>query len=115
VSIDASELTGWGRDLLGAAVQVPVESAALVATAAHEVEGRAKGNAPVLTGELRGSIHAVQVGASAWEVRADSDHSEYVEDGTSVMAPEPYMAPAFDAVAPGMETQAAAIVVKAIT
>ena len=93
--VDASEVRHLADDLAAAPARVGDKSARAVASKAHDTERDAKALAPVETGELRDSIHVRASGLSA-EVIAGTDHAEYVEDGTSVMAPQPFMRPAFD-------------------
>lgn len=93
LEIDASELYDLAGDLVRGAARVAAQAPVVVAKSTHDTERDAKAGAPVLTGELRDSIHAVIHGLSG-EVVATADHAEYVEDGTSVMAPQPYMGPA---------------------
>jgi HK97 gp10 family phage protein len=71
----------------------------IVARAAHDVEARAKVNAPVDTGNLRNSIGAHKLADGQWEVRADAEYALYVEMGTRYMAAQPFMQPALDTVA----------------
>lgn len=111
--IDASELAAFGRDCIGAGAKVAVASTAVVRASATEMLHIAEANAPVLTGELRGSGQVIVHGSSA-EVVFTSDHAIYVEEGTSVMAPEPYLGPAFDAVEPGFEQKASDGIVRGI-
>ena len=60
---------------------------------ASDIVEIAKENAPVDTGELRGSIHVERDGNNHTVV-ADSDHAVFVELGTSKMAAQPYLGPA---------------------
>ena len=77
----------------------------VVRKAAFDVEAHAKAHVPVDTGFLKNSIHT-EVLTQTWrvygaEVIADAEYAYWVEHGTSRMAPQPYMGPAYDAVAPG--------------
>jgi len=60
------------------------------------VEERAKEIVPVDTGELQESIH-VEKGDSSGEYRvvASAAHAKFVEYGTSKMAAQPYITPAW--------------------
>jgi HK97 gp10 family phage protein len=91
--VDASDMFDLAGDLVRGAAKVEAQSEVVVARSTRDTERDAKAFAPVLTGELRDSIHSVIDGLSG-EVVATADHAEYVEDGTSVMAPQPYMGPA---------------------
>lgn len=70
-----------------------------VAKAAHDIEARAKANAPVDTGALRAAIKASGGGLS-WRVDSPVHYSIYQEFGTSKMAAHPYLIPATEAVQP---------------
>lgn len=59
-----------------------------------------KRNAPVDTGNLRNSISGSTTDLEG-EAGPTAAYGGFVERGTSRMAPQPYMAPALDAVAPG--------------
>jgi HK97 gp10 family phage protein len=64
---------------------------------------QARALAPVDTGNLRASIHgSTQIGATSvvGEVTASAHYAIYVEQGTSRMAPQPFMRPAQEATTP---------------
>ncbi len=72
---------------------------------AYTLKGEAlsKSNAPVRTGALRGSIHStIDTNGDSISGTFGSDlyYAKFVERGTSRMAPQPYIAPAFAAVEP---------------
>lgn len=63
----------------------------------------ARAQSPVDTGNLRASITgSTEIGAStvAGEVMAGAHYAVYVENGTSRMAPQPFMRPAQEATTP---------------
>lgn len=91
--IDASELFDVGRDLLQSAAALPAKAAVVVRKSTQSTYATARELCPVDEGELRDSIHVSAHGLTG-EVIAGTDHAEYVEDGTSVMAPQPFMTPA---------------------
>jgi phage protein, HK97 gp10 family len=74
---------------------VEVNSRMAVKKYADKVVSDAKARAPVRTGYLRSSIHAVslEAGKSA-EVQVDAPYGAYVEYGTYKMAAQPYLGPA---------------------
>lgn len=78
------------------AAELEPRAARVVRKAALDLEGHAKGRAPVDTGFLRSSIQAVQVGPLHWQVRVGADYGVYVEYGTRYMAAQPYLNPAAD-------------------
>lgn len=71
---------------------------AVVAEYATLIAREAQANAPVDTGALRASIHA-ELGRLAARVVAgggDVDYAAFVEFGTSRMAAQPYLFPAYE-------------------
>lgn len=105
--VDVSELNRLSVDLgqaeqkVGDGVRVALRKAAL------DTEAQAKAFAPVDTGNLRNSIgHSdlralSQTGTLEVEVGPTAAYGRYVEEGTSRMAPQAFMGPAFDRVQPG--------------
>lgn len=87
---------------------VPVASRA-VAKVAHDIEADAKKNAPVDTGNLRNSI-STDLGVLSAEIGPTAEYGAYVEEGTSRMAPQPYLNPAFYKNIPTFNAAMAAIV-----
>lgn len=77
----------------------------VVRKAAFDMERGAKARAPVDTGYLKNSIYTEIVKNDrrvyAAEVVVGAEYGVFVEEGTSRMAPQPFMGPAFDAVLPG--------------
>lgn len=99
IAFDDSELRRLAADLGKASVAVHLAGTRAVAKAAHDIEARAKIKAPVDTGNLRNSISSDVRPLSA-EVGPTADYAAYVELGTSRMAPQPFLGPAFDEVEP---------------
>lgn len=91
--IDVSEMVALAGDLDRAAVTAEVKTRAAVRSSTGTAERVAKTLVPVLTGELHDSIEASADGLDG-TVTAGTDHAEYVEDGTSDTAPQPFMGPA---------------------
>lgn len=87
---------------------VPTASKA-VARTAHDIEADAKALAPVDTGNLRNSISS-DIGVLSAEIGPTAEYGLYVEEGTSRMAPQPYMGPAADTRFPELEQALGAIV-----
>lgn len=95
MKIDASELNALAVDLgKGAAKTVPLASAAVVKTA-YNIESTSKIFAPVDTGNLRNGISTTIKGLRA-EIGPTAEYAPFVEDGTSVNAPQAFMGPAYD-------------------
>lgn len=86
---------------------------------ADGIEGYANDLVPVLSGHLKASIH-VSGGDGTYEVTAQSteggatrEYAGYVEFGTSKMAAQPFMTPAFAAgVATSLPKEEAAFIAK---
>lgn len=74
-----------------------------VTKAAADGAERARGYAPVDTGELRGSIGHRSTGAASAEFFAGAEHNAHIEWGTYKMAAQPYLRPAAEATRPGLE------------
>lgn len=87
---------------------VPVASKA-VAKTAHDIEADAKIAAPVDTGNLQNSISA-DIGVLSAEIGPTAEYGRYVEEGTSRMAPQPYMGPAAERRFPELEKALGAVV-----
>lgn len=104
MDVDVSQLNRLAADLGKLGPQVTVGSRVLVQKACADTKRDAQLFAPVDTGNLRSSItyetHDTKSGA--WgEVGPTAAYGRYVEEGTSVMAPQAYMGPAFDRASPG--------------
>jgi HK97 gp10 family phage protein len=84
--------------------QIPAKVMAIVdqelEEAAEEIQFLAQDLAAVDTGEMRSKIHVERISHLALQVRADADHSAFVEYGTRYMAAQPFMTPAVEAVWP---------------
>lgn len=79
-----------------AAELAPKISAVVVATTL-EVEGEAKNDVAVLTGNLRRSLHsAFSEDLTHGAMGTDVEYAPYVEYGTSRMAAQPYVTPAVE-------------------
>ena len=113
-TIDTSELRKLAADLDLESARVGRDVAQAVRESGERVRDDAKGRAPVRTGKLAGSIGVDTYGdgrsAGMTVVVGPSEHyGLFVERGTSKMAPEPFMGPAFEAEAPKLEAAIADI------
>lgn len=94
--IDTSELNRLAVDLGKAPAKAVVLGSRAIRKTAADIEGTAKQLAPVDTGNLRNSISSsVSLTGLVAEIGPTADYAAYVEEGTSKMAPQPYLAPAF--------------------
>lgn len=94
-SLDVSELAALGVRLTAAGPAAQAQAQAALGRTAYAIEGDAKVNAPVDTGNLVNSISTDLSGMTA-EIGPTAEYGVYVELGTSRMAGQPFMAPAFD-------------------
>lgn len=82
-------------NLTAIAIAAPqVASEALLATAADIVDVT-KQLCPVRTGALRQSYGALPIDSHTVQVGSDKEYAKYVEYGTSRMAAQPHLTPAF--------------------
>lgn len=105
-AFDASELRSLGHDLTKAGAKAQAGARMVVAKTAADITADAKAFAPVDTGNLRASIgHDLfdTSGETGAEIGPTTNYGGFVEWGTSRMAPQPYLGPAFDRRIPGFE------------
>ena len=99
---DVSELRDLERDLEKGAAKVAKAAPLIVKKSALDIEATAKVNAPVDTGNLMGSITS-DIEALSAEIGPTASYGGFVEGGTSRMAAQPYMGPAFEKHVPAFE------------
>lgn len=99
---DFSEVAKLAADLGKAGAKAGALASVAVRKTALDIEASAKAVAPVDTGNLRNSISS-DIAKLHAEVGPTAAYGVYVEYGTSRMAPQPYLGPAFDRHAPGLE------------
>lgn len=88
--IDVSELAGLAKDLAREVAVSTGKAEEAVGRSTARLHSRAKGSAPVETGELRESITADASGL-ARRVYATARAGFFQEYGTSVMPPHPFL------------------------
>lgn len=108
MDVDSSEVLRHAEDLGKVGPAIVKEARMVVEVATLGTERDAKVFAPVDTGNLRNSIYSSFRGLTG-EVGPTADYGDFVEGGTSRMAPQPYMGPATDRNAPGFHAACADI------
>jgi HK97 gp10 family phage protein len=93
VDADASEVLRYAEDLGNVGPAIVKDARAAVEVATLGTERDAKIFAPVDTGNLRNGIYSSFSGLTG-EVGPVADYGHFVEGGTSVNPPQPYMGPA---------------------
>lgn len=101
--VDVTEVRLLSKNLDYKRQDVATKARAVVKLMAFQLQRQAKVNAPVDTGALMNSISVTFKGngyVSSAVVAPTVDYASYVEEGTSRMAPQPYMGPAADVIEP---------------
>lgn len=96
------ELRRFAADLGNASQHIADRAGQVITKTALSIEADAKILAPVDTGFLQGSISTDLSGDRLTaEIGPTAEYAGYVEQGTSRMAPQPYLGPASDRWEPG--------------
>lgn len=110
MEFDASQMFQLAADLQKVPARALPLASKVVRKTAKDIEGTAKGLAPVDTGNLKNSIGSQEVGPLEAEVRATANYAVYLEMGTSRMPAQPYMGPAADKHSPAFSEAMAQII-----
>ena len=108
---DFSQWQGLARDLkVGAPTRIRAKAGVIVKKSTFDTFRDAQATVPVDTGNLKGSGQTSFSGSNAavaqGTIEYTAEYAEYVHDGTSRQAPQPWLAEAFDR---NMEPFAAAV------
>ena len=119
-TIDTSELRKLAADLDKEGPRAGADVSAAVKRSAEAVKKAAVEMAPKRTGELAGSIGVDMYGDGRSSgvtavIGPLARYGLFVEKGTSKMAPQPYMEPAFSAESPKLEQSIADIAAKVLS
>lgn len=106
MTADAREIRKFGGDLTQLGLRAHDMAVKAVQKTAADITATAKSKAPVDTGNLKNSI-GYNFGMSGGEIYAEigptAEYGIYQEFGTSKMAPQPFLTPAFDKHVPAFE------------
>ncbi len=102
ISFDASEVHDLASDMRRHAATVEPQAARVVAKIAYDIVATAQAIVAVDTGLLKSSISA-SIRVLSAVISALTEYAAYVEYGTSKMAPQPYMGPAFERHVPQLD------------
>ncbi len=101
---ETREVRELSFDLARVPADVQPRAGAAVAKTAYDIEATAKVLVSVDTGNLMNSISSdVDRAALDAVIGPTAHYGGYVEEGTSRMAPQPYLGPAFDRHAPALQ------------
>lgn len=100
-SIDVSDLNRLAVEMKNESGTIGLKAAAAFKKTAYSIERDGKAFCPVDTGNLRNSISTSVLGDGRFasieiEIGPTADYAVYVEQGTSVHAPQAFMGPAAD-------------------
>lgn len=101
LTLDVSQAVALASRFESASGRIGALAASVLRKTAFDIEADARALAPVDTGALRGSISTSfagdgRSGSMTAEIGPTVDYGIWQEYGTSVMAAQPYMTPAFD-------------------
>lgn len=120
MGVDASDFRKLTADLSKAPRNVGNGAQVVVRKSLVDGVAAAKNRVPVDTGNLKGSIGHSDLrtvgstGSIGGEFGPTAEYGPYVEHGTSRMAPQPFMGPAADHIAPGFEQAMARLAQEAL-
>lgn len=113
MTFDASDLRRLAAQLANVGPETGKRAQLVMRKTAKDIEASAKNKVPVDTGNLKSSIgtsdlrRVGQSGSLQVEIGPTANYGVFVELGTSRMAPQPYMGPAFDLHLPAFQAAVA--------
>ena len=113
MSADIEQWRNLATDISAAGQRGHNKAAIVVGKTAADITADAKHFVPVDTGNLKNSIGYDTFNAGGEmgaEIGPTANYGLYIETGTSVMGPQPYLAPAFNRRVTGFEQALAQIV-----
>jgi HK97 gp10 family phage protein len=100
MTFDASDIERFAAELEGSPARLRATAGLVVKKSTFDTLRDAQAIVPVDTGNLKNSGGADFVGSngnvSTGEAGFTAEYADYVETGTSRMAPQPYLVPAFE-------------------
>lgn len=119
VHLDVSEVRGLAARITTNSGRLGARASAAFRKTAFDIEADAQALAPVDTGTLESSISTSitgdgRTGAMTAEIGPTVDYGIHQEYGTSTQAGTPYMGPAFDRRAPGLNHALAQILTEVV-
>lgn len=97
VSFDTRQIERLDRDIETAADTIGARVQQVIMRTGYDTVAAAQARCPVRTGHLRSTIGVdISPDGLGFEVGATARYAGYVEFGTTRMAPQPYLMPAFN-------------------
>lgn len=97
ITFDTKDLIRMSEDLRSGGSRVDFYAKRALEKTAFDIQAMAQFAVPVQTGFLKNSIGvSFSEGGLAAEIGPTADYGVFIEFGTSVMSPQPYLIPAFD-------------------
>lgn len=106
VNVDLAQLHTLAAQMAALGPRAELMAREVIRDAAERAEDRARDLVPYRTGDLHNSIYSKPIDSGlGFELGATMEYAGFVELGTSRMAPQPYIRPAFEhATSVGMAT-----------
>lgn len=97
ITIDTSEVRALASDMRRHTAEFPAQARVVVLKGGYDMLAEVQATVPVDTGHLKASESLDELdGGLGFELGPTASYGDYVERGTSRMAAQPSLAPAFD-------------------